>query len=157
MRVLREYFSAAILSFEFLVIIGGIVALFFPTQLQIVSSWLLDTPEIVKHFALVPSGMAVWTFTENRRLLFPGEKENRILHEWPDYWRLKVYFKVSIAYAVIFAGIGWVVWLLGLKFSEPFGFTLIITAILGSFVVVMSTYFAKIRQEEILLTIPNKE
>lgn len=152
MKILKEYFMAAIISFEFLILLVGCALFFVQHKVQIVSSQLSDTPEILKHIALLPSAMAVWTFNENKKLLFPDEDEGAILQKWPDYWKLKIYFKVSLAYALLFAAIGLGVWLLGYKVTDPKGFTPLVVSVIGAFIVVMATYFAKIQQREILLS-----
>lgn len=151
MKVVREYFIATVFSWEFLVLLSGVCLLFFPNQVQIVSSMLQDNEETLKYIALLPSGMAAWVFNENKKLLFPEEDKNAILQQWPDYWRLKIYFKVSLAYALLFAVIGISVWFLGYKISQPIGFVPLVVSVIGGFVVVVSTYFAKITQKEILL------
>jgi hypothetical protein len=157
MKVVKEYFIATVISFEFLILaISVLVLLGWPDRVQAISSNLVDTPEILKHFALLPSAFAGWVFVESKKLLFPEFDKKTILQEWPGYWRLKVHFNVGLFFAFIFAVIGLVVWVLGYKVNEPVGFVLLLTSVAGGFVVVISVYLAKINISEILIS-ANKE
>lgn len=153
MKTIKEYFLAAIVSLEFLILIVGSTLYFIQDWVQLISSRLSDTPEILQHVSLLPFAMAVWTFNENKKLLFPDEedKEDIALQKWPDYWKLRIYFNVSLMYAVAFTAVGIYVWILGYKITDPKGFILLVVSVIGAFVVAGSTYFARIQQKEILL------
>ena len=155
MGVIIEYFKVVILSFEFIILLIGVVILFFWPELAItLSRNFSDSSEFLKYIALVPSFLAVWVFTESRKLLFPEEDQIKILQSWPDYWKWKIRFIVGLSYSVLYAAMGFAVWALGYKFTEPKGFILMATSLAGQFVVVLSVYVARIKQSEILV---NKE
>ena len=151
MKTIKVYLVATFLSPEFLVILIGLGLYFLPSQVESISSMLQDSPEILRYISLLPVAMATWVFKENKKLLFPEEDKDSIIQKWPDYWKLKVYFYVSIGYAFLFAFMGVSVWLLGYKINQPAGFLPLAVSIVGGFVVIVTTYFAKIRQKEILL------
>ena len=154
MKVVKEYFVAIVVSFEFVLLATGVLALVIcPGKVQVVSSNLVDTPGILKHFALLPSAFAGWVFMESKKLLFPELGKKALLQKWPDYWRLKVHFNVGLVYGFIFAAIGLTVWILGYKISEPVGFVLSLTSVVGGLIVVASVYFARIRVSEILIDV----
>jgi hypothetical protein len=157
MKVVKEYAVAFTISFEFLVLVICVLALLFWFEgIRVISSKIPDDAEVLKHFALLPSAFLGWVFIEAKKLLFPEHDKKAILHDWPDYWQLKVYFNVGLLYAFLFAVIGLVVWVLGFKINEPMGFALLLTSIIGGLIVVVSVYMAKIRISEILIG-ANKE
>jgi hypothetical protein len=152
MKVAKEYLIAIIVSLEFLVLATCLLVLvFWLDEIRAFSSYVPDELEVLKHFALSPSAFAGWVFLESQKLLFPGHDKKAILHDWPDYWRLKVHFHVGLLYAGIFAVMGLVVWVFGIKINEPMGFSLLFTSTVGSLIVVLSVYLAKIRVSEILI------
>jgi len=62
---------------------------------------------------LFPVGISGWTLKEGVSVIFPSEKDEKALHEWPDYWRLKVHFDVGVFNSILFVIPCLVVWLLG--------------------------------------------
>lgn len=74
MKKVRVYFFSAILSWEFLLLSIAIVAFFFaPNQVQLISSRLKDSDEILKYLVLLPVGMALWVSRKNPDILFPED------------------------------------------------------------------------------------
>jgi hypothetical protein len=51
---------------------------------------------------LFPIGISGWTLKEGVGVIFPDDNTSRILHKWPDYWRLKVHFNVGITNSIIY-------------------------------------------------------
>ncbi|PYE30288.1 hypothetical protein DFP83_11910 [Idiomarina fontislapidosi] len=68
--------------------------------------------EAIRWVMFFPIGITVWTLKEGVGVLFPSEKNEKILHEWPDYWKLKVHFDVGISNSIFFTIPCIVVWLL---------------------------------------------
>lgn len=154
MRSIRitEYFRALVMSFEFVIlVIGTLLLIMCQNSMESISSKLPTDQEVLKHLALLPSGFAAWVFVRSRELLFPEDGKGIILQQWPDYWRLKAHFHVSLLYTVLFAAIGSFVWVLGYSINEPIGFTLLLVSIVGGLVVASTVYLAKIRISEILI------
>jgi len=152
MKVLAQYIVATFISFEFVIIALALaIVLVWPNIITPVSSLLGDDAEVLKHIALLPSALAIWIFTESRKLLFPDEDNKRILQRWGDYWKWKIHFNVAIFYAVIFAGAGLISWALGVKANTATGFVLLLTSILGALIVALSVYLARITLSEILV------
>lgn len=87
--------------------------------------YLLSQKTLSQHFPLVslnkdaiewamifPAGIAGWTLKEGAGVLFPDDKNEKALHQWPDYWRLKIHFDVGITNSILFTIPCFVVWLL---------------------------------------------
>ncbi len=156
MKIIKEYLIVTIICPEFFVLVLGVISfLFFQNQVELVSTQLQDTPEILKHIALLPCAMALWTFREIPKLLFPEENMD-VLQEWPGYQKLKVNFHVSLVYVGVFAIIGLLVWISGLRVVEPQGFIFLVVSVVGASLVVVTTYLAKVREREILLSYKKK-
>lgn len=58
--------------------------------------------DAVKWAMLFPVGIAGWTLKEGVGVIFPSEKDQKALHEWPEYWRLKANFDVGIFNSIAF-------------------------------------------------------
>ncbi|MEG3081562.1 hypothetical protein R3F64_17050 [Halomonas sp. 5021] len=69
--------------------------------------------DALKWAMLIPGGVAGWTLKEGVGVIFPSEKNEKVLHEWPDYWRLKVHFDVGVLNSILFVIPCFIVWLLG--------------------------------------------
>jgi hypothetical protein len=151
-KIIAEYLRTIIVSFEFLTILLGLaVSLYFPVELEALAKNIISEDEIVKYLTLLPSAFFIWTIKEAIALLFPNEKYVKVLHNWKDYWRLRIHFYVSVFYSLFFAVVGILVWIMGYKINEANGFLFLVSSVVGGFIVVSSVYFAKIRQKEILL------
>lgn len=68
--------------------------------------------DAVKWAMIFPAGIAGWTFKEGVAVLFPSDKNEKALHEWPDYWRLKVHFDVGITNSMLFTIPCFIVWIM---------------------------------------------
>ncbi len=148
---IKEYLSAGIISFEFLVLViglAGVVA--WPELVASISSKISSDAAFLKHFALFPIGLAVWIFSEVRKLLLPEPNVKEILLEWPEYWRLKIHFHVTLMYSIIFSIFGVITWALKLTVREPTGFVILTVSVVGQLIVAISVYLARISAEEIL-------
>ena len=68
--------------------------------------------DAIKWAMIYPAGIAGWTFKEGMAVLFPSDKNEKALHEWPDYWRLKVHFDVGITNSILFSIPCFFVWVM---------------------------------------------
>jgi hypothetical protein len=152
MKVLSQYILAAVISFEFVIItLAFALVLFWPNLISPVSSLLGNDADFIKHAALLPSALAIWVFSESRKLLFPDEDKKRVLQQWEDYWKWRIHFNVGIFYVVLFAGSGLTFWALGIKVNTETGFVVLLTPIIGSLIVALSVYLARITLSEMLI------
>lgn len=151
MKHVRVYLSAAILSVEFFWIVIGAFLVQLAPQLDIIATFVPLVPEAYKYLALLPTFVIVKVRSDNWKLLFPGDGQDKTLHEWPDYWKLRIYINVNFVYAFIFTGLGVISWALGWPENEARRFVLVMVVIIGILIVYASTYFALIDQKEILI------
>lgn len=154
MKYIFEYLRTFVFSFEFLFIILGICfGLWWQKPIEILGELLNPTNEILKHLSFVPLGLGVWCINQSRKLLFPDQNKTEILHEWPDYWKLRVVFNVTFLYSCLFAAAGLFSWLFNFSVKNPLQLSYIIFTILGSLAVTVSVYWARVNLEEILIKI----
>lgn len=146
--ILRLYF----ISPEFLVLLLSCAVLkFFPKPMTLFGSEIVREGSVVQYIALLPVGLLGVSYSLSKDTLRPLEGEkNRMLYEWPDYWRLKfrAFAALLFCLAASVAGLGfWVFktsippWLLG---------TGLIASILVALVSTVSLFLGYLRLREIL-------
>lgn len=108
--------------------------------------------EALKWVMLFPISVSGWTLKEGVGIIFPDDRTSKILHEWPDYWRLKAHFDVGILNSILYLLPCIVVWFIGglSKFDWAWLFFMFaIAASLNAF----SFYTAKIAVRSALIRI----
>ncbi|MBL4609396.1 hypothetical protein [Halopseudomonas sp.] len=108
--------------------------------------------EAVRWAAVLPVGVAVWTFKEGVGVIFPDEKTSKSLHEWPDYWKLKVHFDIGIFNNFFYLLPCFVVWFTGALDSVE-GAWVFVTFFGALLVNAFSFYKAKIVIRSLLLRV----
>lgn len=106
--------------------------------------------DALKWAALFPISLTIWTFKEATGVIFPDEKSSKLLHQWPDYWKLKAHFNIGIANSVIFVLPCLIVWLLG-DLNSTAGVWIFLTFSIANSINTLSFYLAKISIKSILL------
>jgi hypothetical protein len=152
MKAISQYILVTIISVEFVIITLALAfILVWPDTISPVSSYLGDDADVLKHMALLPTALAIWVFSEARKLLFPDEDKSKVLQKWDDYWKWRIHFNVGIFYALFFAATGLISWIMGAKVSNPIGFVVLVAAVAGAMAVAFSVYMARITLSEILI------
>lgn len=152
MKQLKCACSAFFISFEFLVLLGGILAGVWLGKREISGFAGIElTDEKIKYLGLIPVVSFAWVFKEGRTILFPPGDKKQILCDWPDYWQLEIIFKVALANGVIFAVLGILAWLY--KWNPPQGsaIILLVVGVLGSLINTYTVYNAQIQVNKILI------
>lgn len=106
--------------------------------------------EILKYLALLPGAGAVWVFTEGKKLLFPEENTKGQLQKWPEYWRLRASFDISLTYAALFAIAGLTSWALDWR-GGSLPYVLLFGSLSGGLCVVATVFRAIQTVKEVLL------
>lgn len=84
-----------------------------------------------------------WTLKDGVGVIFPSEITSKNLHEWPDYWRLKVHFNVGILNCIIYLLPCMAVWFFG-TLNKFDGVWLFFTFTIAASINAFSFYTAKI-------------
>ncbi|MEL4429363.1 hypothetical protein [Shewanella mangrovisoli] len=58
--------------------------------------------DALKWAMLFPVSISGWTLKDGIGVIFPDDKTSKILHEWPDFWRLKAHFNIGIMNSIIY-------------------------------------------------------
>jgi hypothetical protein len=97
------YLRIFFISLEFLFLI-----LSFATYM-VFGNWLekkfliLSINKDALQWAIVlPIAISSWILKDGVGVIFPNDNTDKILHDWPDYWKLKVHFDVGIFNCIIF-------------------------------------------------------
>lgn len=69
--------------------------------------------DAVKWAMLFPISISGWTLKEGVGVILPDDRTSKALHEWPDYWRLKVHFNVGVLNSIIYLIPCLAVWFVG--------------------------------------------
>ena len=97
------YLRIFFISYEFLFLIFcGAIYMAFGESL---GRYFLKFPineDALKWAMLFPISISGWTLKNGVGVIFPDDRTSRILHEWPDYWRLKAHFDVGILNSIIY-------------------------------------------------------
>ncbi len=88
------------------------VLVFYPKPLSLFGSEIVREGSVVQYIALLPIGLLGVSYGLLKDILRPVEGDkNRLLYEWPDYWRLKfrVFSALAFCLAASMVGLGfWV-------------------------------------------------
>jgi hypothetical protein len=95
------YLRVFFVSYEFLTLLAtfGLYAIWSDEILSVFQG-VRTSDDALKWLVAYPIGLAGWMLKDGVGVLFPDEKSNRILHEWPEYWRLKAHFDVGLFYSI---------------------------------------------------------
>jgi len=149
-----EYLKVIVISFEFLILLIGLSIFFFwPELATILSKKLLENSDLLQYAKWLRAGqvgLVIWTLKESRRMILPKKDKQDIFQDWPDYWKFKIHCYVALFYTILFLLIPFIALVLDYKITKPSGFILLAMSLTGQIMVLISIYFASIRQSELL-------
>jgi hypothetical protein len=144
---LRVFF----VSLEFLVLaLALLCVMYLERQASAIASALVINEELVKWAILLPITLTVWCAKEARDLIFSNPEHSKALVNWPDYWRLKRHIVVSLIFLAIFCVLSGLPWLSKSGIATGVGLIFFSTGLLGSVLVAVQLYAAKISINEIM-------
>jgi hypothetical protein len=140
------------ISPEFLVLaLSSVVFVLWPKPMLLFGLEIVREGSVVQYMALLPAALLGVSYGLSKDMLGPlGGDKNRMLYEWPDYWRLKFRALATLLYCLTasIGGVGlWVfkkllpTTLLGAGFVAVVALALIST---------ISLYLGYLRLREIL-------
>lgn len=75
--------------------------------------------EVTKWLPAIPFGLAIYCFVDVIwKLITPLSGSNRKLHEWPDFWRLKMRSYYSLVLSAIYASMALGIWVFSKQLSH---------------------------------------
>ncbi|MGY2286707.1 hypothetical protein [Pseudomonas gingeri] len=146
------YLRVFFLSVEACILAVGFLSwVYLGQQIQSFASSIAINDEALKYLMFLPAALAAWIFNEARVLLQDDSDTFKILVKWPDYWKLKSHLWVSLFYAVFFASLSLVPWIVKSGISSVGGLLIFTVSILGQLTVAISVYFARISIKEVVV------
>jgi len=152
MKKLLEILRFFFVSPEFVLILLAIVLYkYFNDFIFNFTEPLRKNSEAIRYLSLMPAGLAVWIFTKGKSLLFPEKDKKEILHNWPDYWKLRLGFDVSLFYSGLFVLTGFISWVLDWSIKDSLPVMMSLTSVLGSAIVCYTVYKSQITVNELFI------
>lgn len=97
------YLRVFFISYEFVFLISGTaIYIFFGEYLETLFTLNPISEDALQWAMLFPISVSGWTLKEGVGVIFPDDRTTRILHEWPDYWKLKYHFNVGILNSIVY-------------------------------------------------------
>ena len=152
MKKIAEFLRLFLVSPECAILLGGfLLEIQFGKDIAQLITGSDPPDEIVKHLALLPAAAAGWMFFSGRALIFPENDTKRLLQSWPEYWKLRIGFDVSIIYSMIFGVLGVVAWAMDWKSGRSTPYVSLATSLLGSGICFVTVYRAQQVINEIII------
>ena len=142
-------FRAFFLSFEFVTIVGGVlIYLLVPSVKEMLATIGADK-DGCRYVCFIPAGLFAFCVKFVNDILSPAHEMRPQLVDWTARYMLKVYCFAALAYAMVGA-IGGIMVFLCKKDEVGLCMLVAVVSILVSFFATASTYFAKHRVLELL-------
>lgn len=139
------YVRVFFVSYEFLFLTFSAAAYFFFGDFlrEKIFTFSLNE-EALKWAMLFPVGIVTWTLKEGVAVLFPDDRTSKILHGWPDYWRVRAHFDVGVLNSIVYLLPCILVWFVG-ELDNYLGAWLFFVFAIAVSINAFSFYTAKIR------------
>lgn len=152
MKKITEFLRSLLISPECAILLSGLLLEFqFGKEIAELIPGSNPPDEIIKHLALLPAAAVAWMFFSGRALIFPEKDTKHLLQSWPDYWKLRIGFDVSIIYSVIFGILGVIAWSMDWKSGRSMPYVSLATSLLGSGICFVTVYRAQQVINEIII------
>ena len=117
---LLEFIKIVFISFEAAFLLALFLAFkYFPDALQSVGHQFKTNSDVWKFIPTVPLIICGFSIQYAWKILNPlNGSSNRILHEWPDYWKLKLRVILSIFICILCVVTAAVVWIYASSLTE---------------------------------------
>ena len=112
MKIICEFLRILFISFEFVFILVLLLTLpLIPDFYLIIGNKFIEDTEIWKYIPFIPLSLAGASINYAWKILTPlNNSSNRVLYEWPDYWKLKLRVMVSIVICVTCLSLAIMLW-----------------------------------------------
>lgn len=106
-----ELLRVLFISVEFLVFLVVVAVWFFFPAVWISSGETFKSQEeVMKCLPVLPVALCGFSIRFSWKLLSPQSGSNKILYEWPDYWKLRLRRNVTIGLCVLYAAVSIATW-----------------------------------------------
>lgn len=152
MRKLLDLIRLYVISTEALVLLLSYAMLVFYSKLMVlIGCEIVKEGSVLQYIALLPVALLGVAFGLSKDTLRPLEGDsNRILYEWPDYWRVKYRAFAALLFCIAASVGGFALWIFKTYVPPRVLGAGFIAAILLALVSTMSLYLGYLRIREIL-------
>jgi len=135
----------------FVIVLLGAVVFFYPGPIEYFGSEASRDGSVLQYIALIPIALLSVTFGLSKEILKPlDEANNRMLYEWPDYWRLKYRVLAAIIFCLAASAGALGLWVYKTRLQHLLIGAGLIAAVLIALVSTISLYLGYLRLREIL-------
>lgn len=147
----KDLFRAIFVSPEVLVaLIMIVIYLIFPYSFEFAGSRFKAEQELWKYLALLPGIPFAWIIKETLSVLFPMKDSNRIIANWPDFWRLKYRVYIACGWTFLCCAGGLSAWLMNNVWSLSTVGLLYLSSMAISFVSAATIFLARTNVRQLL-------
>jgi hypothetical protein len=119
-NIVTEFIRVFFISAELLVLgLVSTVAYLAPSAWVFVGETIKSQTDVMKYLPVLPIALCGYSIKLAWKLVSPQSGSNKLLYDWPGYWRLKLRRDVTIALCILCAGVSLIVWIFGSVLS-PF-------------------------------------
>ncbi len=141
-----------LVSPEFAVLVlSCAVLVFYPKPVTFFGSEIIRQGSVLQYIALLPIGLLITSYRLSKDILGPLEGEkNRVLYEWPNYWRLKVRALAALFFCLGAAITGVILWVFKTHIPPGLLGTGFVAAIMIALISTITLFLGYLRLREIL-------
>jgi hypothetical protein len=119
MKKIVECIRLIFISFEFLyVVVIAAIAIHYPAVLSELGASIRANAEVLKWIPILPLTICAFVFQLAWRITTPLPGSNRLLYDWPNYWRLVCRRNASIVLSVVAAAAAVYLWMFSGRLND---------------------------------------
>jgi len=147
-----EIIKLLFISFEAVFLLTMIAALqFYPGPFELIGNQIKANNEIWKFIPTIPLAICAFSIQYAWKILNPiNNSSNRILHEWPNYWKLKFRVISSIIICVACVVASLIIWIYATSLSARITGATFIASCCIALIVASSELLAAFKVRELM-------
>jgi hypothetical protein len=147
-----EIIKLLFISFEAVFLLTMIAALqFYPVPFELIGNQIKANNEIWKFIPTIPLAICVFSIQYAWKILNPiNNSSNRILHEWPNYWKLKFRVISSIIICAACVAASLIIWIYATSLSDRIMGAIFIASCCIALIVALSELLAAFKVRELM-------
>ncbi len=147
-----EIIKILFISFEAVFLLALFAALqFYPESFELIGNQIKANMEIWKFIPTIPLAICAFSIQYAWKILNPiNGSSNRILHEWPNYWKLKFRVIASIFLCVTCVVASLVIWIYATNLSAMITGAIFVASCCIALIVAASELLAAFKVRELM-------
>ncbi len=147
-----EILRLLVISFEILFLLVLLAVMqFYSEPFELLGNQIKTNIEIWKYIPTIPIASCVFSIQYAWKILNPiNSSSNKILHEWPNYWKLKFRIISSIFLCVACVAASFIIWIFVESFSAKIIGVIFIASCCISLIVASNELLAAFKIRELI-------